>query len=108
MISIDDVAKLDIRFGRILNVEKVEGADKLLKLSIDLGEESPRQIVSGISLHYPEPEILVGRTVPVIINLEPRMIRGVESNGMVLYAVGGDMLCTVEPSVVVAPGTPLK
>lgn len=85
-ISIEDFKKLEIKIGKILSVEKVEGADKLLKLDVDFGEFK-RQIVSGIAEFY-TPEELVGKLCPFIVNLEPRMLRGVESQGMLLAAKG--------------------
>jgi methionine--tRNA ligase beta chain len=84
MISIDDFKKLDITVGKILTVEKIPDTDKLLKLAVDLGEEKPRQIVSGISLFFPDFSVLVGRKCVFLANLEPRMIRGYESQGMIL------------------------
>ncbi len=107
-ITFDEFTKADIRIGTILSVEKVPDADKLLKLMINLGEESPRQILSGIALHYPEPEILVGKQVPVLVNLPTRTIRGFESQGMVLYVVGASLLTTLTPDTPVEPGTPVQ
>ncbi len=83
-IQYDDFAKLDIRTGTILFAEKVEKADKLLKLSIDLGFET-RTIVSGIAEHF-KPEDIVGQHVLVVANLAPRKLRGIESNGMIMTA----------------------
>ena len=83
-IVYDDFAKLDLRVGTILAAEKVEKADKLLKLNIDLGSEQ-RIIVSGIAQHF-RPEEIVGRQVVVVANLAPRKMRGIESNGMILMA----------------------
>jgi methionyl-tRNA synthetase len=83
-IVYDDFAKLDLRVGKIVAAEKIEKADKLLKLSIDLGFET-RTIVSGIALHF-KPEEIVGKQVVVVANLAPRKMRGIESNGMILMA----------------------
>jgi methionyl-tRNA synthetase len=83
-IQYDDFAKLDLRVGKIISAEKVEKADKLLKLEIDLGFEK-RTIVSGIALHF-KAEELVGKQVVVVANLAPRKMRGIESNGMILMA----------------------
>jgi methionyl-tRNA synthetase len=83
-IVFDDFAKIDLKVGTIVAAEKVEKADKLLKLSIDLGFET-RTIVSGIALHY-APEEIVGKQVTVVTNLAPRKMRGIESNGMILMA----------------------
>lgn len=83
-IAFDDFTKLDIRLGTILEAERVPKADKLLKLTVDTGIDQ-RTIVSGIAEHY-TPEEIVGKTVSVLLNLEPRKIRGVESQGMILMA----------------------
>ncbi len=83
-ISFDDFTKMDIRLGTILNAEKVEKADKLLKLLVDTGIDK-RTIVSGIAEHY-QPEEVIGKTVQVLLNLAPRKIRGIESQGMILMA----------------------
>ncbi|MBK9338041.1 MAG: methionine--tRNA ligase [Lewinellaceae bacterium] len=83
-IQYDDFAKLDIRTGTILEASRVEKADKLLKLTVDLGFEK-RTIVSGIALHY-QPEEIIGRQVVVLANLAPRKMRGIESQGMILMA----------------------
>jgi methionyl-tRNA synthetase len=83
-IAFDDFTKLDIRLGKILDAEKVEKADKLLKLTVDTGIDK-RTIVSGIAEHY-SPEQVVGKTVQVLLNLAPRKIRGIESQGMILMA----------------------
>lgn len=87
-IQYDDFAKLDLRTGTILSAEKVEKADKLLKLQIDLGFET-RTIVSGIALHF-SPESIIGKKVVVVANLAPRKMRGIESNGMMLMAEDSD------------------
>ena len=86
MITIDDFTKVDLRVAKILEAEKVEGSDKLVKLQIDLGEElGHRQIVAGIGNVY-TPELLVGKQIIVVANLEPRNLKGLESNGMLLAA----------------------
>jgi methionyl-tRNA synthetase len=84
MINIEDFKKIDIAVGKILSAEKVPETDKLLKLSVDLGEDVPRTIVSGISLYFPDCSILVGKKCMFVANLEPRIIKGIESNGMIL------------------------
>lgn len=105
MISIDEFAKMDVKVGTVLLAERVPDTDKLLRLMVDLGEETPRQIVSGIAAYVPEPESLVGRQLSFVTNLEPRMLRGLESNGM-LFAVGeGDTFAFVTPDRPVPPGT---
>lgn len=84
VIQFDDFAKIDLTTGTIIAAEKVEKADKLLKLQVDLGFET-RTIVSGIALHY-QPEDIIGKQVTVVTNLAPRKMRGIESNGMILMA----------------------
>ncbi len=84
MINIEDFKKVEIVVGKILGAEKIPDTDKLLKLVVDLGEEKPRQIVSGISLYFPDCSLLVGKKCMFVANLEPRMIRGYESQGMIL------------------------
>ena len=95
-ITIEDFAKVELRVGVVKSAEKVQGADKLLKLMVDIGDEV-RQILAGIALAY-APEDLVGRKVVVVVNLAPRKMRGVESNGMLLAASAGadgkPVLCT--------------
>ena len=82
-ITFDDFMKLDLRVAEIKACEDVPGADKLYKLTIDLGEE--RTIVAGIKLYYTKEE-LVGKKIAVVVNLEPRKLRGIESHGMLLAA----------------------
>jgi methionyl-tRNA synthetase len=83
-VSYEDFSKLDMRLGTILHAEKVEKADKLLKLTVKTGVDE-RTIVSGIAEHY-QPEAVIGKTVLVLLNLAPRKIRGIESQGMILMA----------------------
>lgn len=82
-ISYDDFQKVEIKVGKVLSAEKIPDTDKLYKLFVDFAEPVPRQIVSGIAL-YVTPEELIGKKFPFVTNLEPRMIRGNESNGMIL------------------------
>jgi methionyl-tRNA synthetase len=86
-ISIEDFAKVEMRVGQIKTAERIVGADKLLKLTVDIGTEI-RQICAGIAQFY-EPEKLIGRKVAVVVNLAPRKLRGVESNGMIVAASVG-------------------
>ena len=86
-IAIEDFAKIEMRVGQVKTAERIVGADKLLKLTVDIGSEV-RQICAGIAQHY-EPEALVGRKVVVVVNLAPRKLRGVESNGMIVAASVG-------------------
>ncbi len=95
-ITIDDFAKVELRVGVVKSAERIQGADKLLKLMVDIGDEV-RQVLAGIALGY-TPEELVGRKVVVVVNLAPRKMRGLESNGMLLAASAGadgkPVLCT--------------
>lgn len=105
-ISIDDFGKIEVRVGTVRSAERVPETDKLLRLLVDFREESgPRQIVSGIATYVAEPESLVGRQLAFVTNLEPRTIRGLESNGM-LFAVGeGESFAFLAPDRDVPPGT---
>jgi len=84
-ISIDDFIKVDLRVGEVKTASAVKGADKLLHLTVDIGEPQPRSIVAGIALAY-KPEALVGRKVVIVANLAPRKLRGLESQGMIVAA----------------------
>ena len=86
MVNIEEFKKIDMMVGKILSAEKIPDTDKLLKLSVDLGEEKPRQIVSGIALYFPNLNDLVGKKCMFVANLESRMIRGYESQGMIHMA----------------------
>ena len=108
MISYDDFAKLEIRIGEIKAVEVVEGADKLLRLSVDFAEETPRQIISGIRTYFEDPQVLVGKKFPFLTNLEPRTIRGFESNGMILAAAHEGILALLAPTNDIPAGTKIK
>jgi len=147
MISYDDFKKVEIKAGKILTAEKVAGADKLLKLSVDFNEtveiteaspvaadgmqvsEVPvkkivpkyRQIISGISMYFPDPVSLVGKTCMFVTNLEPRVIRGLESQGMILAVSTPDKLdeknisipntggfSLLEPNATIPPGSSAK
>jgi methionyl-tRNA synthetase len=105
-IDISDFAKVELKVAKVLAAEKIQGAKKLLKLEVSLGDET-RQIVSGIAETY-APEALVGRLVVLVSNLKPAKLMGVESNGMVLAASveGKAVLCTFDQDV--APGTKVK
>ncbi len=106
-ISYEDFAKLDIRIGTILAAERVPETDKLLKCTIDFGELGQRTIVSGIAT-FREPEQLVGKQCPYIVNLEPKMLRGIESQGMLIAASTPDGLALLHPDSSTPPGTKLK
>ncbi len=128
MITYDDFAKVEIRAGKILSAEKIPDTDKLLKLSVDFGlaehsvpqnvlganeilepKRDIRQIISGISTYFPDPAVLVGRICMFVTNLEPRMIRGFESNGM-LFALSTEdgKFSLLEPNSTIPTGTKAK
>jgi len=106
-IAFDDFTKMDIRVGTILEAEKVEGADKLLKLKIDTGIDQ-RIVVSGIALSY-KPEEIIGRQVSILVNLQPRKIKGILSQGMILMAENSKgELSFVSPEKNSPNGSPIK
>lgn len=110
-ISYPDFAKLDIRVGTITQVEIIEEADRLLKLLVDFSEQDEegnpklRQIVSGIREYVSDPQVLVGKQCPFLINLEPRTIKGYESQGMILAAGGTDVFALFHPHNPLPSGT---
>lgn len=133
MITYDDFAKVEIKAGKILSAEKIPETDKLIKLSVDFGviekvsekvieiketDEAPeiaeeireiRQIVSGISMYFPDPQELVGKICMFVTNLKPRMLKGYESNGM-LFALSTDdgKFSLLEPNKDIPEGTKAK
>jgi len=105
-ISIDDLEKIEVQIGTVRAAERVPETDKLIKCTVDFGEATgPRTIVSGVAMYVSEPESLVGRQLAYVTNLAPRIIKGIESNGM-LFAVGaGDTFAFLTPDREVPPGT---
>ncbi len=104
-INYEQFAALDIAIGNIIAVEVVEDADKLLKLTVEVGEAAPRQIVSGIREYFEDPEFLVGKQCPFVLNLEPRVIRGLESQGMILASNHEDIFALLVPHNTLPAGT---
>lgn len=104
-ISYEDFSKLEIKIGTITSVEVVEGADRLLKLTVDVGEEKDRQIISGIREYFEDIQDLVGRQSPFLVNLEPRVIKGLESQGMILAGNDKESFFLLHPSTKVDSGT---
>jgi methionyl-tRNA synthetase len=102
-ITYDDFAKLDIRLAVVLEAEAVPKTDKLLKLKVDLGFEQ-RVLVAGIAQSY-APQDFIGKTVTMLVNLEPRKIRGIESNGMILAAHSNDKIMALCPDGDGSPGS---
>jgi len=95
LINYNDFLKLDLRVGEVIECVRKEGSDKLLRLTVDFGEEGKKNILSGIYPHY-EPEDIKGKQFIFVINLEPRKIMGEESQGMIL-CVDGDKLAPLVP-----------
>lgn len=102
-VTFDDFKKIEIRIGKVLSCDKMENADKLLRLQVDFGDFK-RQIISGIAQWY-DPKNLEGKLLPFIVNLEPRNFRGEESQGMLMAAEGEDEPILLEPSREVKEGT---
>jgi len=107
-ISYDTFASLDIRVGTIVAIEPVPDTDKLLKLSVDCGEDAPRQIISGIKHYFEDYTSLIGTQATFLINLEPRTIKGLESQGMLLAADHEHALALLTPSQLLPPGTRVR
>jgi methionyl-tRNA synthetase len=108
VIGYDDFARVELRVGAVRSAEAVPKADKLLKLSVDLGEPEPRTIVAGIAQAYPDPQQLVGARIVVVANLAPRPLRGITSQGMLLAAGEPPNLQLVTVGAAIAPGTRVK
>ncbi len=118
MISFEDFKKVEIKIGKIVSAERVEGSEKLLKIMFDFGVISPEtpevpaapqlvQILSGIAASY-NPEDLIGKQVPVVVNLEPREMMGQMSNGMMLCAILDDKPVLMHPDKEVLPGSVVR
>jgi methionyl-tRNA synthetase len=108
MITIDDVKKVEIRAGKIISAIPIVGSEKLLKLTVDMGEESPRTILSGIAAYFPQGEGLSGVTCAFISNLEPRAMMGMESQGMILGTNGDTFFSLLRFDDTVPPGSLVK
>jgi methionyl-tRNA synthetase len=106
-ISLDEFRRAEIQIGTVLSAERVPETDKLLRLEVDFGEGSARQILSGIA-EYIRPEDLVGRQFPFVTNLEPRVIRGLASNGMILAVGEGDHFALLSPTRPVDEGSRIR
>lgn len=108
-ISYADFAKLDLRVAKILDADDIPGADKLYKLTIDLGELGKRTICAGIKQHYKK-EDLIGKEIVVVANLEPRKMKGVESQGMLLAASteNHEKIILLKPEKAIEPGSKVQ
>lgn len=105
-ITIDDFSKIDLRIGKILEAERVKDSEKLIRFKIDLGSEV-KQILAGIGKTY-TPEELIGKEVPVVANLESRMMAGYESQGMLLAAGDGKVLTLLMVDREILPGAKIR
>ncbi len=106
MISFDEFKKVELKVAKVLEAERVEGSDKLLKLKISLGSEE-RQIISGIGKVY-EPADMVGKNIIIVSNLEPRQLMGLESQGMILAASDDHGPAILIPDREIPPGTEVR
>jgi methionyl-tRNA synthetase len=107
-ITYDDFAKLQIVIGTITVVEEVPDSNKLLKLTVDIGTETPRQILSGIKKYFTDPQSIVGVQTPFLINLETKVIAGLESQGMILAASSDESFSLLTPKQPLAPGATVR
>ncbi len=106
MITIEDLQKVEIKIGKIISVEEVEGSEKLYKLAVDFGEEKERQVLSGIKKFF-EKDFLIGKQFAFITNLEPRKMMGLESQAMIL-ATGEESLALLTPTIEVKNGSQMR
>jgi len=102
-VSIEDFMKLELRIARVLSAERIKGSDKLLKLTLSLGNEE-RTVVAGIAKYY-SPDELIGKKILIVANLKPRKIFGIESQGMVVALQDGESLSLLVPDKDVMEGT---
>lgn len=107
MITFEDFKKLDIRVGKVKSAEKVADTDKLLKLIFDFGTEE-RQIIASLAEYFPDPATLIGKEMPVLMNLEPRNFKGHLSEGMIIAADDGKRPVLLCPEEEVAPGSAVR
>jgi len=113
MINIDEFSKIELRIAKVLEAERVEGSEKLIKMNLDVGdkdeagEAQTRQVLAGIGKTY-EPTTLIGKQIVIVANLEPRMLMGLESHGMIVAGSDGEGIAIVSPDRELPSGTLLK
>jgi methionine--tRNA ligase beta chain len=107
MVTIDDFKKLDIKIGKVISVEKVPDADKLLKFIFDIGGEE-RQIIAGMAPFFPDPSVLVGEEMPLLLNIEPAVFKGYTSYGMIIAADMNGKPVLLYPQEAVPPGSVVR
>jgi methionine--tRNA ligase beta chain len=105
-VSFAEFKKIDLRIGKILSVEDIEGLDKLYKLTVDVGEEEPRTVIAGVK-EFIKPQDLEGKSIAFVANLEPKEVRGVLSEGMLLAAEVDGKPILITPEEEAEPGTPI-
>ena len=107
-ISFEDFKKIEIKIGKVISAEKIPDSDKLIKFQFDVGGV-PRQIIAGIAESFPDPSILLGKEVPLVLNLEPKKLRGYMSEGMMLVAIAEDgRAVLLHPESEVSPGSVVR
>jgi len=106
-IDIEDLMKVEIKIGKVLNVEEVEGSEKLYKILVDFGEENTRQVLSGIRKFFPNKEDLLNKQFAFITNLIPRKMMGLESQAMIL-ATGEESLALLSPTTLTKNGSQMR
>ena len=113
MINIEEFAKIELRIASVLEAERVEGSEKLIKMKLNVGDKNetdeliPRQVLAGIGKTY-TPEMLIGKQIVIAANLEPRMLMGLESRGMIVAGSDDEGVAIVTPDRELPPGTLLK
>lgn len=107
IIPFKDFKKLDIRVGKVVSAERIPDADKLIKLIFDIGGEK-RQILAGIAEFFPDPTVLIGKEMPLVLNLEPRKMRGYMSEGMMLAADSDGRPTLLHPAEEIPPGSMVR
>ncbi len=108
MATIDDFLKIEMKVGKILSADNIEGSEKLLKLSVSFGEETPRTVLSGIKKYFPDIQVLVGKKCGFVTNLEPRQMMGLESQAMIMAASTDEKINLFEVSEEIPEGTKIK
>lgn len=104
MVSFENFKKLEIRIGKVISAEKMKDSDKLVKLVFNIGNQE-RQIIAGIAEYFPDASVLIGKEMPLIINLEPKKLRGYLSEGMILAVDVGGKPVLLRPEEEVPPGS---
>ncbi len=107
-MTIEDFQKLEIKVGKVKSVERVENTDKLLKFIFDIGNGEERQILAGVAEFYTDLDSLIGKEMPLLLNLKPRKLRGLESQGMMLAIDANGSIALLHPNLEVEPGSTVR